>query len=249
MSCCCTVTWGLQPSICTSPQDTQPTPNQRAQPPACSMPTERLHPAAHLGPARGQQRGRHILLLVDEHRAKLLAAGLLQRVIHAEHAGLREGRAVGGKFGLQLLSRDAQGKEAGCRRAAGNLPCTCGHSMPAVVHATPAPWRTLPTHSLRRNSRDCQAKGSSRVVPSRRPCTAAHAGRSTRLAGNRRVAAGGGGRRRSPPPCDHPPQCDCRSIRAGLQGGTRRDAAEHETISAQPLHQGSPAWAPPQTTG
>jgi hypothetical protein len=25
-------------------------------------------------------------------------------------------------------------------------------------------------HSLRRNSRDCQAKGSSRVVPSRRPC-------------------------------------------------------------------------------
>ena len=31
--------------------------------------------------------------------------------------------------------------------------------------------RTLPTHSLRRNSRACQAKGSSRELPSRRPCT------------------------------------------------------------------------------
>ena len=29
---------------------------------------------------------------------------------------------------------------------------------------------TLPTQSLRRNSRDSQAKGSSRVEPSRRPC-------------------------------------------------------------------------------
>lgn len=48
--------------------------------------------STHLGPARGQQRGRHVLLLINEHGAKLLAARLLQRVVDSEHAGLQQGR-------------------------------------------------------------------------------------------------------------------------------------------------------------
>ena len=150
----------------------------------------------HLGPARGQQRGRHVFLLVDKHGAKLLAAGLLQRVVDPEHAGLQRGRS--GRCWVQhgsavrccavgrLLACGKGWPEAGRSR---HTASKCGGSR----RRTPpnAPGRTLPTHSLRRNSRDCQAKGSSRVVPSRRPCKAASLRGWPAAGGWRRVGGAG----------------------------------------------------------
>ena len=125
-----------------------------------------------------------------------------------------------------------------------------GHAVPARMAiqrrrwcAPPhAPGRTLPTHSLRRNSRDCQAKGSSRVVPSRRPCSRSATRRSyccPRRPTDRRVAAGGRGRRPSPLPCDHPTQRRCgigrgRPARRHAQGrgGARGQAILHSPAGA-----------------
>lgn len=104
----------------------------------------------------------------------------------------------------------------------------------------------MPTHSLRRNSRDCQAKGSSRVVPSRRPCSRSATRRSVllpRRPTDRRVAAGGRGRRPLPLPCDHPSQrrCGIGRGRPARRHAQRRGCARGQAI----LHSPAAACRPP----
>ena len=121
-----------------------------------------------LGPSVRRHGHRDILVLrPHEHGPKLAPRDIFQRVLDAEDARLWHTPAT---TPSRVTSRPVARQPAvmelnSCKPRAPPGPAPGGRAAIRCRHR-----RTLPTASLRRNSRAAHAKGSSGVVPSRRPC-------------------------------------------------------------------------------